>query len=69
MEFVGTFRQRQSLRVGVDIAELHTGQSHVNHVIHGIRAAAAHTDDLDARGRGSHLNEFELSHFPSPVIT
>jgi hypothetical protein len=59
VELLLGLRHEQRLRVGVHGDELATTQACLDHPVHGVRSAAAGTDDLDdgeiAPGLVSHL--------------
>jgi hypothetical protein len=50
------------LRIGVRGDELDAFDAAVDHVRHGVAAAAAHADDLDDRVRRHLLYQFEICH-------
>ncbi len=54
----------QGLRICVQADELHTVDPAVDHVVHGVAAAAAHTDDLDDSFLGLGIDDLE--HFVAP---
>ena len=56
------------LRVGVRRDEFHAVHAAVDHVRHGVAAAAAHADDLDHCIRGHLFNQFEMRHVRVLVI-
>jgi hypothetical protein len=56
--------RRQRLRVGVGREEVDAGEPGANHRVDRIAAAAAHTDDLDARAEIRFV--LELDHLSTP---